>query len=91
MELKPKQVCLFAWTDPTKPRKLTWAYSQNFGEHDLLKVNVRRAVCWFKLDLISDAILSNTYCMVGVGVARICETCSVSCGVYSSLFGIGVF
>ncbi|XP_064013497.1 intermembrane lipid transfer protein VPS13C isoform X2 [Pogoniulus pusillus] len=37
MELKPKQVCLFAWTDPTKPRKLTWAYSQNFGEHDLLK------------------------------------------------------
>ncbi|XP_068000131.1 intermembrane lipid transfer protein VPS13C isoform X2 [Melanerpes formicivorus] len=37
MELKPKQVCLFAWTDPTKPRKLTWGYSQNFGEHDLLK------------------------------------------------------
>uniref|UniRef100_A0A8B9MDD9 Vacuolar protein sorting 13 homolog C n=1 Tax=Accipiter nisus TaxID=211598 RepID=A0A8B9MDD9_9AVES len=37
MELKPKQVCLFAWTDPTKTRKLTWGYSQNFGEHDLLK------------------------------------------------------
>ncbi|KFP74234.1 Vacuolar protein sorting-associated protein 13C, partial [Acanthisitta chloris] len=37
MELKPSQVCLFAWTDPTKPRKLTWSYSQNFGEHDLLK------------------------------------------------------
>ncbi|NXK87404.1 VP13C protein, partial [Formicarius rufipectus] len=37
MELKPRQVCLFAWTDPTKPRKLTWSYCQNFGEHDLLK------------------------------------------------------
>uniref|UniRef100_A0A8B9CAV5 Vacuolar protein sorting 13 homolog C n=1 Tax=Anser brachyrhynchus TaxID=132585 RepID=A0A8B9CAV5_9AVES len=37
MELKPKQVCLFAWTDPTKTRKLTWGYSQSFGEHDLLK------------------------------------------------------
>ncbi|KFZ60287.1 Vacuolar protein sorting-associated protein 13C, partial [Podiceps cristatus] len=37
MELQPKQVCLFAWTDPTKTRKLTWGYSQNFGEHDLLK------------------------------------------------------
>ncbi|XP_068814299.1 intermembrane lipid transfer protein VPS13C isoform X2 [Struthio camelus] len=37
MELKPQQVCLFAWTDPTKTRKLTWVYSQNFGEHDLLK------------------------------------------------------
>nr|XP_054497888.1 intermembrane lipid transfer protein VPS13C isoform X1 [Agelaius phoeniceus] len=37
MELKPRQVCLFAWTDPTKPRKLTWSYSQCFGEHDLLK------------------------------------------------------
>ncbi|XP_032846095.2 vacuolar protein sorting-associated protein 13C isoform X3 [Tyto alba] len=37
MELKPKQVCLFAWTDPTKTRKLAWGYSQNFGEHDLLK------------------------------------------------------
>uniref|UniRef100_A0A8C9NVB1 Vacuolar protein sorting 13 homolog C n=1 Tax=Serinus canaria TaxID=9135 RepID=A0A8C9NVB1_SERCA len=37
MELKPRQVCLFAWTDPTKPRKLTWGYSQYFGEHDLLK------------------------------------------------------
>uniref|UniRef100_A0A8C0ZIH3 Vacuolar protein sorting-associated protein 13C-like n=1 Tax=Cyanistes caeruleus TaxID=156563 RepID=A0A8C0ZIH3_CYACU len=37
MELKPKQVCLFAWTDPTKPRKFTWGYSQSFGEHDLLK------------------------------------------------------
>uniref|UniRef100_A0A8C3VAB0 Vacuolar protein sorting 13 homolog C n=1 Tax=Catharus ustulatus TaxID=91951 RepID=A0A8C3VAB0_CATUS len=37
MELKPRQVCLFAWTDPTKPRKLTWGYSQSFGEHDLLK------------------------------------------------------
>uniref|UniRef100_A0A8C6J0B0 Uncharacterized protein n=1 Tax=Melopsittacus undulatus TaxID=13146 RepID=A0A8C6J0B0_MELUD len=37
MELKPKQVCLFAWTDLTKTRKLIWGYSQNFGEHDLLK------------------------------------------------------
>uniref|UniRef100_A0A8C3EQM6 Vacuolar protein sorting 13 homolog C n=1 Tax=Corvus moneduloides TaxID=1196302 RepID=A0A8C3EQM6_CORMO len=37
MELKPRQVCLFAWTDPTKPRKLSWGYSQSFGEHDLLK------------------------------------------------------
>uniref|UniRef100_A0A8C3RCT7 Vacuolar protein sorting 13 homolog C n=1 Tax=Cyanoderma ruficeps TaxID=181631 RepID=A0A8C3RCT7_9PASS len=37
MELKPRQVCLFAWTDPTKPRILTWGYSQKFGEHDLLK------------------------------------------------------
>ncbi|XP_030353543.1 vacuolar protein sorting-associated protein 13C isoform X2 [Strigops habroptila] len=37
MELKSKQVCLFAWTDPTKTRKLIWGYSQNFGEHDLLK------------------------------------------------------
>uniref|UniRef100_A0A803Y443 Vacuolar protein sorting 13 homolog C n=1 Tax=Meleagris gallopavo TaxID=9103 RepID=A0A803Y443_MELGA len=37
MELKPKQVCLFAWTDPTKTRKLAWSYSQSFGEHDLLK------------------------------------------------------
>ncbi|XP_069723155.1 intermembrane lipid transfer protein VPS13C isoform X2 [Phaenicophaeus curvirostris] len=37
MELKPNQVCLFAWTDPTKTRKLIWGYSQNFGEHDLLK------------------------------------------------------
>lgn len=42
MELKPKQVCLFAWTDPTKTRKLTWGYSQSFGEHDLLKVNLRK-------------------------------------------------
>ncbi|KAM8804771.1 intermembrane lipid transfer protein VPS13C [Eudromia elegans] len=37
MELKPKQVCLFAWTEPTKAKKLTWMYSQNSGEHDLLK------------------------------------------------------
>ncbi|XP_065589593.1 intermembrane lipid transfer protein VPS13C [Cyrtonyx montezumae] len=37
MELKPKQVCLFAWTDPTKTRKLAWSYSKSFGEHDLLK------------------------------------------------------
>ncbi|XP_015727754.1 vacuolar protein sorting-associated protein 13C isoform X2 [Coturnix japonica] len=37
MELKPKQVCLFAWTDPTKTRKLAWGYSRSFGEHDLLK------------------------------------------------------
>ncbi|KFO96709.1 Vacuolar protein sorting-associated protein 13C, partial [Calypte anna] len=37
MELKPKQACLLAWTDPTKPRKLTWGYAQNFGEQDLLK------------------------------------------------------
>lgn len=42
MELKPRQVCLFAWTDPTKPRKLTWGYSQCFGEHDLLKVSFLR-------------------------------------------------
>lgn len=42
MELKPRQVCLFAWTDPAKPRILTWGYSQNFGEHDLLKVNFVR-------------------------------------------------
>lgn len=42
MELKPKQVCLFAWTDPTKTRKLAWSYSQSFGEHDLLKVNLRK-------------------------------------------------
>uniref|UniRef100_A0A8C3RCZ2 Vacuolar protein sorting 13 homolog C n=1 Tax=Cyanoderma ruficeps TaxID=181631 RepID=A0A8C3RCZ2_9PASS len=42
MELKPRQVCLFAWTDPTKPRILTWGYSQKFGEHDLLKVNFVR-------------------------------------------------
>uniref|UniRef100_A0A8C3PUR9 Vacuolar protein sorting 13 homolog C n=1 Tax=Chrysolophus pictus TaxID=9089 RepID=A0A8C3PUR9_CHRPC len=42
MELKPKQVCLFAWTDPTKTRKLAWSYTQSFGEHDLLKVNLRK-------------------------------------------------
>uniref|UniRef100_A0A8C0J913 Vacuolar protein sorting 13 homolog C n=1 Tax=Chelonoidis abingdonii TaxID=106734 RepID=A0A8C0J913_CHEAB len=37
MELKPKEVRLFAWSDPTGIRKLTWTYAQNVGEHDLLK------------------------------------------------------
>nr|XP_048724050.1 intermembrane lipid transfer protein VPS13C isoform X3 [Caretta caretta] len=37
MELKPKEVRLFAWADPTGIRKLTWTYAQNVGEHDLLK------------------------------------------------------
>uniref|UniRef100_A0A803T771 Vacuolar protein sorting 13 homolog C n=1 Tax=Anolis carolinensis TaxID=28377 RepID=A0A803T771_ANOCA len=37
VELKPREVCLFAWADPTGVRKLSWAYAQNFGEDDLLK------------------------------------------------------
>uniref|UniRef100_A0A8D0H4F6 Vacuolar protein sorting 13 homolog C n=1 Tax=Sphenodon punctatus TaxID=8508 RepID=A0A8D0H4F6_SPHPU len=37
MELKPREVRLFAWADPTGLRKLTWTYAQNHGEHDLLK------------------------------------------------------
>ncbi|XP_074863378.1 intermembrane lipid transfer protein VPS13C isoform X3 [Carettochelys insculpta] len=37
MELKPKEVRLFAWADPTGMRRLTWTYAQNIGEHDLLK------------------------------------------------------
>uniref|UniRef100_A0A8C8RP73 Vacuolar protein sorting-associated protein 13C n=1 Tax=Pelusios castaneus TaxID=367368 RepID=A0A8C8RP73_9SAUR len=37
MELKPKEVRLFAWADPTGIRKLTWTYAQKVGEHDLLK------------------------------------------------------
>nr|XP_020640413.1 vacuolar protein sorting-associated protein 13C isoform X1 [Pogona vitticeps] len=37
MELKPREVRLFAWADPTGVRKLTWTYAQNTGEHDLLK------------------------------------------------------
>uniref|UniRef100_A0A8C3T614 Vacuolar protein sorting 13 homolog C n=1 Tax=Chelydra serpentina TaxID=8475 RepID=A0A8C3T614_CHESE len=37
MELKPKEVRLFAWADPTGIRKLSWTYAQNVGEHDLLK------------------------------------------------------
>ncbi|XP_062998550.1 intermembrane lipid transfer protein VPS13C isoform X2 [Elgaria multicarinata webbii] len=36
-ELKPREVRLFSWADPTGIRKLTWAYAQNIGEHDLLK------------------------------------------------------
>uniref|UniRef100_A0A6I8N041 Vacuolar protein sorting 13 homolog C n=2 Tax=Ornithorhynchus anatinus TaxID=9258 RepID=A0A6I8N041_ORNAN len=37
MELKPKEVRLFAWADPTGTRKLRWRYAENVGEHDLLK------------------------------------------------------
>uniref|UniRef100_A0A670Z9M4 Vacuolar protein sorting 13 homolog C n=1 Tax=Pseudonaja textilis TaxID=8673 RepID=A0A670Z9M4_PSETE len=37
MELKPKEVRLFAWADPTGTRKLSWNYAQNTGELDLLK------------------------------------------------------
>ncbi|XP_029431385.1 vacuolar protein sorting-associated protein 13C isoform X2 [Rhinatrema bivittatum] len=37
MELKPQEVRLFAWADPTGTRKLTWKYAENGGEHDLLK------------------------------------------------------
>ncbi|KAH0619803.1 hypothetical protein JD844_014073 [Phrynosoma platyrhinos] len=37
MELKPREVRLFAWADPTGIRKLTWAYAHNVGEQDLLK------------------------------------------------------
>ncbi|XP_067327336.1 intermembrane lipid transfer protein VPS13C isoform X1 [Anolis sagrei] len=39
VELKPREVRLFAWADPTGVRKLSWAYAQNFGEDDLLKDN----------------------------------------------------
>ncbi|KAJ7311290.1 hypothetical protein JRQ81_006906 [Phrynocephalus forsythii] len=37
VELKPREVRLFAWADPTGVRKLTWTYAQNTGEQDLLK------------------------------------------------------
>ncbi|XP_070809810.1 intermembrane lipid transfer protein VPS13C isoform X2 [Pituophis catenifer annectens] len=37
MELKPKEVRLFVWADPTGIRKLSWNYAQNTGELDLLK------------------------------------------------------
>ncbi|ETE73059.1 Vacuolar protein sorting-associated protein 13C, partial [Ophiophagus hannah] len=37
MELKPKEVRLFVWADPTGTRKLSWNYAQNTGELDLLK------------------------------------------------------
>ncbi|KAJ6664322.1 hypothetical protein lerEdw1_008541 [Lerista edwardsae] len=37
MELKPREMRLFAWADPSGIRKITWAYAQNTGEHDLLK------------------------------------------------------
>ncbi|XP_006275410.2 intermembrane lipid transfer protein VPS13C isoform X1 [Alligator mississippiensis] len=37
MHLKPKEVCLFAWADPTGIRKFIWNYAQTVGEHDLLK------------------------------------------------------
>nr|XP_033776023.1 vacuolar protein sorting-associated protein 13C isoform X2 [Geotrypetes seraphini] len=37
MELKPGEVRLFAWADPTGIRKLTWRYAQKVGEHNLLK------------------------------------------------------
>ncbi|XP_077174397.1 intermembrane lipid transfer protein VPS13C isoform X2 [Paroedura picta] len=36
-QLKPREVKLFAWADPTGSRKLTWTYAQSTGEHDLLK------------------------------------------------------
>ncbi|XP_053128095.1 intermembrane lipid transfer protein VPS13C isoform X2 [Hemicordylus capensis] len=36
-ELKPREVRLFAWADPTGVKKLVWAYAQNTGELDLLK------------------------------------------------------
>lgn len=38
MELKPKEVRLFVWADPTGIKKLNWDYAQNTGELDLLKV-----------------------------------------------------
>lgn len=34
----PRQARLFAWADPTGPRKLTWTYAASRGEHALLKV-----------------------------------------------------
>ncbi|XP_069851362.1 intermembrane lipid transfer protein VPS13C isoform X3 [Dipodomys merriami] len=37
VDLPPRKARLFAWADPTGPRKLTWRYSANLGEHDLLK------------------------------------------------------
>ncbi|XP_039196017.1 vacuolar protein sorting-associated protein 13C isoform X5 [Crotalus tigris] len=37
MELKPKEVRLFVWADPTGIKKLNWDYAQNTGELDLLK------------------------------------------------------
>uniref|UniRef100_A0A8D2LMG4 Vacuolar protein sorting 13 homolog C n=1 Tax=Varanus komodoensis TaxID=61221 RepID=A0A8D2LMG4_VARKO len=36
-ELKPREVKLFTWMDPTGIRKLTWTYAHNVGELDLLK------------------------------------------------------
>ncbi|KAM8974085.1 intermembrane lipid transfer protein VPS13C isoform 2-T2 [Pelodytes ibericus] len=36
-ELAPGEARLFAWADPTETKKLTWRYSQNTGELDLLK------------------------------------------------------
>ncbi|XP_053320973.1 intermembrane lipid transfer protein VPS13C isoform X2 [Spea bombifrons] len=36
-KLNPGEAKLFAWADPTGIRKLTWKYSQNIGELDLLK------------------------------------------------------
>ncbi|XP_063099462.1 intermembrane lipid transfer protein VPS13C isoform X5 [Cavia porcellus] len=35
--LMPRQARLFAWADPTGPRKLTWTYAASRGEHALLK------------------------------------------------------
>ncbi|XP_054859061.1 intermembrane lipid transfer protein VPS13C isoform X2 [Eublepharis macularius] len=37
MQLKPREVKLFAWADPTGTRKISWTYAQNAGEHGLLK------------------------------------------------------
>nr|XP_056721786.1 intermembrane lipid transfer protein VPS13C [Euleptes europaea] len=37
MQLRPREVKLFAWADPTGTRKLTWKYAHNVGEDDLLK------------------------------------------------------
>ncbi|KAM6426345.1 intermembrane lipid transfer protein VPS13C [Liasis olivaceus] len=37
MELKPREVRLFVWADPTGIRKLSWEYAQNTGELNLLK------------------------------------------------------
>ncbi|XP_063305458.1 intermembrane lipid transfer protein VPS13C isoform X2 [Pelobates fuscus] len=36
-EIGPGQARLFAWEDPTGIKKLTWKYSENTGELDLLK------------------------------------------------------
>nr|DBA31558.1 TPA: hypothetical protein GDO54_007385 [Pyxicephalus adspersus] len=37
MDLQPGKARFFAWEDPTRTKKLTWAYSQTRGELDLLK------------------------------------------------------